>query len=118
LSGVPLPCGNVLLALIELPKIERGGGPSGVVEMFVRYVGGSCDGVVLLGGLKKNLGSRGGVLGKSSESGTWNMLATMIALVGAAVYVVVRITINRALHGTRFAKARARPVAFLLDFAP
>jgi hypothetical protein len=44
----------VLLAFIELPRIERGGGPSGVVEMFVRYVGGSCDGVVLFGGLTKN----------------------------------------------------------------
>ena len=48
-----LPRGNVLLALMELPRKERGGGPSGVVEMFVRDVGGSCDGVVLFGGLTK-----------------------------------------------------------------
>lgn len=42
------------MAFNELSRIERGGGPSGVVEMFVRYVGGSCDGVVLFGGFKKN----------------------------------------------------------------
>jgi hypothetical protein len=52
-SGVPLPREIVLLAFIELPRNERGGGPSGVVEMSVRYVGGSCDGVVLFGGGKE-----------------------------------------------------------------
>jgi hypothetical protein len=46
-----------------------------VVEALVRYVGGSCEGVVLLGGWKKAFGSRGGVLGRSSESGTRNMMA-------------------------------------------
>jgi hypothetical protein len=81
----------VLLAFIELPRSERGGGPSGVVEMSVRYVGGSCDGVVLFGGAKEKRGSRGGVLGKSSESGTLNMLAMMVALIGAAVYLVVEL---------------------------
>jgi hypothetical protein len=110
-SGVPLPRGNVLLAFIELPRKERGGGPSGVVEMFVRYVGGSCDGVVLFGGGKKNLGSRGGVLGKSSESGTLNMLAVTIALVGAAVYLVVGTTINSAQEAVCNQGARAT-VAF------
>jgi hypothetical protein len=110
----------VLLALIELPRKERGGGPSGVVEMFVRYVGGSFDGVVLLGGLKKNLGSRGGVLGKSSESGTWNMLATMVAYVGAVVYLVVNTTINRASWDSfRESSGQAGPRSrSCLDFAP
>lgn len=84
------------MAFSELPRKDCGGGPSGVVEIFVRYVGGSCDGVVLFGGLMWNRGSRGGVLGRSSDSGTLNMLAGIVALVGAVVYLVVRRIINNA----------------------
>jgi len=48
-NGVPLARGNVFPALNELPYMDRGGGPRGVVETLVRYDGGSWDGVVLFG---------------------------------------------------------------------